>query len=113
MPEAKTRPSYKRASEFQVGIGDTLDKIADRDVLLVGYEVSQRSMRGEPRTFCLLQIVPDYDNWDGNPNGVRLHHAWSDSLGEKLADIPVNQLPVVIRFTRVATSGGFRVWTFE
>jgi hypothetical protein len=105
---------YRRASEFATGIGDTLDKIADKDVLLVGYNVSQRSIRGEPRSFVLLRLwTNDPNDYDGNPESASLYHAWSESLAEKLADIPENALPVLIRFTRVATSGGFRVWSFE
>jgi hypothetical protein len=113
MATSKERPKYGRASDFNVGIGDTLDKIADTEVLLLSFDVKDRAMRGEDRKFCSLQIVYDPDGWDGDRSKAHLHHAWSDSLAEKLADIPVNALPVLITFKRVQTAAGFRVWTFE
>jgi hypothetical protein len=105
--------TYRRVAEFVQGIGDTLDKIADQDVLLLSYQVTTRNLRGEPRSFVTMRIVTKPDDWDGDPTAATLFHAWSESLAEKLQDLPENALPGIIRFTRVATSGGFRVWTFE
>jgi hypothetical protein len=114
MAETKERPKYGKASDFNVGIGDTLDKIADTEVLLLDCSISQRAMRGEQKGFVSLNIVADVEHWDGNrETGSRLFHAWSDSLAEKLKDIPANAYPVLITFTRVQTAAGFRVWTFE
>lgn len=113
MATGKERPKYGKASDYNLGIGDTLDKIADTEVLLVNAEIGERAMRGEKKGFVSLSIVTDPENWNGDPNAVRLFHAWSDSLAEKLRDIPANAYPVLITFTRVQTAAGFRVWTFE
>lgn len=113
MATPKDRPKYGRASDYNVGIGETLDRIADTEVLLINAEISERAMRGEKKGFVSLNIVPDPDGWNGEPEGVRLFHAWSDSLAEKLSDIPANAYPVLITFTKVQTAAGFRVWTFE
>ena len=112
MADTKERPKYGKASDYNVGIGDTLDKIADAEVLLINADISERPMRGEKKGFVSLRIVTEPTVWDGNPSGVRLFHAWSDSLAEKLSDIPANAYPVLITFTRVQTAAGFRVWTF-
>lgn len=97
----------KRASQYDTGIGDPLDKIADQEVALISYSISERAMRGETKTFVEMHI-------DVQKNGEsKMFHAWSDSLAEKLARIPTEDLPVLITFNRVATSGGFKVWTFE
>lgn len=97
----------KRGADFDTGIGDSLDKIAGQEVALLSYSISERSMRGEPRTFVEMQLDV---NLDGE---ARTYHAWSDSLAEKLSRIPTTELPVILTFDRVATSGGFRVWTFS
>lgn len=100
---------YGRASDHIKGIGKSMDAIAGQDVLLVSYEYGQRTMRGEPAGFCALRISLDLDD----PSKAEDYHAWSDSLGEKLTDLPLNSLPLVARFERVPTSSGFRVWTIS
>ena len=102
-------PQYARASEHVKGIGKSLETIAGKDVLLVRYEYTQRAMRGEMTGFVSLSISTDLTD----PSKAEDYHAWSDSLGEKISDIPVNALPLVARFDRVPTSSGFRVWTIE
>ena len=112
--------TYERASEYVKGIGESLEKIANADMLLHEFYVSQRSMRGEPKTFVGLHLSTVSD-----PENVQLFHAWSDSLADKLRDLPAERSdeddvstfklasPLLITFERVATSGGFRVWTFR
>jgi hypothetical protein len=100
-------PKYQRASDFAQGIGETLDLIQGRDVLLRSYTVSKRPMRGDVKDFVALQV----SEMDGDE--VKDYHAWSESLAEKIKDIPVNQLPVVIKFVRITTNSGFRIWAFE
>ncbi len=106
---ANTTPAaqYQRASTFAKGIGDNLDAIQNRDVVLRDYSVSERPMRGETATFVSLEI----SEVDGDE--VKTYHAWSDSLAQKVNEIPKNALPLLIKFQRVNTSAGFRVWTFE
>ena len=104
---ASTTPTYARATDHVKGIGESLETIQNRDVLLRTFSISERSMRGDKKTFVSMQIS-ELDNLDV----VKDCHAWSESLADKLAEIPDSALPVVINFTRVATSGGFRVWTF-
>lgn len=105
---ANTKSQYRRATEYVEGIGSNLESIANVDVILRKVSINERDMRGEKRTFVLMQISPM-----DNEEEVNLFHAWSDSLAEKLSEIPEDAFPVVVKFTRVATSGGFRVWTFE
>lgn len=114
------KTTYARASEHVKGIGESLEKIAEKDVLLHSFTVSERSMRGEPRTFVAMQISTIDD-----PANQQMFHAWSDSLAEKLSDLPgarsddngerttILTEPLLIAFERVATSGGFRVWSFK
>lgn len=103
-----TAQTYKRAADYVVGIGDNLDRIAGHDVLLVDYQIGDRNMRGETRKFVSLDIATVSD-----PANVQRFHAWSDSLGEKLVDVPQDALPVLIKFVRVPTAGGYKVWSFE
>ena len=104
---ANTAPTYARATDYVKGIGANLETIQNRDVLLKSFSISERPMRGEKKTYVSLQIS-ELDNLDV----VTEYHAWSDSLADKLAEIPDSALPVVLSFQRVATSGGYRVWTF-
>jgi hypothetical protein len=97
----------KRASDYDTGIGDPLDKITGQEVALLRYSISERAMRGETKTFVEMFIDVNLDGTE------KMYHAWSESLAEKLARIPTDDLPVLITFDRVATSGGFKVWTFE
>lgn len=78
-------------------------------MLLVSYAYGTRTMRGEPAGFCTLRISTDLDD----PSKAEDYHAWSDSLGEKLSDLPLNTLPLVARFERAPTSSGFKVWTIS
>ena len=114
------KPTYERASSHVKGIGESLEKIADRDMLLHGFEISKRAMRGEPKTFVALSLSTVDD-----PENVQLFHAWSDSLADKLTDLPAERTdedetrvytlaaPLLVAFKRVSTSAGFRVSTFE
>lgn len=100
---------YGRASDHIKGIGKSLDGIMGQDVLLVSYEYGQRSMRGEQTGFVTLRISTDLED----ANKAEDYHAWSDSLGEKLSEIPVNAMPLVAKFERIPTASGFRVWTIS
>ena len=102
-----TAPTYARATEYVKGIGESLEKIQNRDVLLKSFQITERPMRGEKKVYVSMQIS-EVDGLDT----VTEYHAWSESLADKLAEIPDSALPVLVSFQRVATSGGFRVWTF-
>ena len=106
----KSAPSqYRRAADLVQGIGANLESIQNTDVLLKAFSIQERPMRGETRTFVKLSIAKDINK----PEVATDFHAWSDSLAEKLGELPDDSLPLLIKFVRVATSGGFRVWTFE
>lgn len=99
---------YQRASQYIKGIGENLDTIQNTDVLIKGYRVKERSIKGADKTFVELDIATLDD-----PENVVLFHAWSEPLAQKLDDIPAEAFPVIAKFTRVQTSNGFRVWTIE
>jgi hypothetical protein len=101
--------TYRRASDLIEGIGANLDSIQDKDVLLKGFTIQERNMPNETRTLLMLEIAPDVTK----PDETKWYHAWSDSLANKLAEIPSDALPVIIKFTRMTTKSGFRVWSFE
>ena len=106
---APQQPTYRRASEFAENIGENLDALAGRDVLLVAYEITARAFKGEIRPFITMAIALD----PAAPEQSSVYHSWSESLAEKLGLVPQDALPVLIRFTRVSTSRGYRVWSYE
>lgn len=107
MVKAET-PQYSRASEFSRGIGANLDLVAGHDMLIHDYTVSERQMRGDVKGFVEIWLSTLDD-----PENKQFFHAWSDSLAEKLSELPKDSLPLVIKFMRVPTASGFKVWTFE
>lgn len=106
---ATVKTAYRRASEFVEGIGESLETIQGRDVILRSYEVdNERPMRGENATLVTMKISePESED------EIKLFHAWSKSLAQRLEEIPASAFPVLVAFKRVNTSSGFRVWTFE
>lgn len=99
---------YARATDHVKGIGKSLEGISGTDVLLMDYEYTTRQMRGEDHGFVALSISTNLD--DPTPED---YHAWSDALGQKVSEIPKGALPVLIKFERVSTTSGFRVWTIS
>lgn len=104
----ETTTPFRRASEYAKGIGEGLESIQNRDVLVREYDVSERPMRGDMATFVSLKIS-ELDQLDT----VTEYHAWSESLANKLNEVPESAFPVVANFKRVSTGAGFRVWTFD
>lgn len=104
---AEKPEEYQRAAAFVQGIGDNLDKIQNRDVLLRGFIITERTMRGAKQAFVELSIseVGDAE--------IVQYHAWSQPLADKLADIPDEALPLLIQFFRDKTSSGNSVWSFR
>ena len=92
----------KRASSLVPGIGQSLDKILGQDVIVEKVWIGDRSMDGEQRTIVLITLA------DGS-----LFHAWSDSLAEKIAEIPSAEFPLTFKFVKATTRRGFSVLTFE
>ncbi len=92
----------KRASSFAPGIGQSLDKILGQDVIVEKVWIGERSMEGEQRPIVLITLS------DGS-----LFHAWSDSLAEKIAEIPTSEFPLTFKFVKSVTRRGFNVYTFE
>lgn len=110
-----TTNTMKRAGSYDT-FGKSLDSLLDRDVILRRYSIQERGLRDretkekEDRTFVLVYIN-EMDDADGvDP---QIYHAWSGDLADKLAQIPNDDLPVLIKFMRVPTGGGFKVYTFE
>lgn len=106
---------FRRAGEFDT-FGKSLEAILDKDVILRKYSVTERGLRDrdnpgnkEDRTFVLIWI-----NEVDDENGTQqLFHAWSEDLANKMAQIPDDALPLLIKFRRIPTAGGYKVYTFE
>lgn len=95
-----------RISRYVKGIGERLDGIANEDVTVLAVRVGTRPMQGSEKSYVELDIA------DANGEAV-LYHAWSDSLAEKLADIPAEAFPLTARFFKTRTGGGFEIWNVE
>lgn len=108
---ANAEPKYQRATDYVKGIGASLDTLQGRDVLLRRFEISERAMRGNETTFVSL-VISELDNGEASQE-VGEFHAWSKSLAEKLAEIPETALPVIVKFIKVTTGAGFKVWSIE
>ena len=108
------KSTFRRAGEFDT-FGKSLDSLLDRDVILRSYEVTERGLRDRDtkakadKTFVTIKIN-EVDDEDATPV---MYHAWSEDLADKLAQLPTSELPLLIKFMRVNTAGGFRVYTFE
>jgi hypothetical protein len=107
--------AYKRAQDYDQ-FGASLDSLIGRDVLLVRYSVSERPItdretkeRGD-KTFVTIYVQ---ELKDGIPSGTDVvYHAWSAPIADKLAQIPNDELPVLIEFMKVAGANG-NVWSFK
>lgn len=102
----KAPAAPRRIGEFVQGIGERLDAIVDQDVTVTRVAVGERPMRGEIKPFVEIDVLGD----DGE---TVEYHAWSQSLAEKLGDIPDEAFPLTARFFKTRTSGGFEVWNVE
>ena len=95
--------TVKRASTFAPGIGKNLDAILGTDVIVTKVTLTERSFAGEPSAIAIIEL----DNGE-------VYHAWSESLCEKLSQIPVEEFPLTFKFVRVPTrTAGQTVLTFE
>ncbi len=82
----------KRASDYAPGIGKNLTDILDKDVIVAKVSVSERNFDGEQRPMVMITLQ------DGS-----LYHAWSESLADKISEIPDEAYPLTFKFIRVAT----------
>ena len=116
MATTKSEPSkFQRAAQYDQ-FGKNLDSVAERDMVLHRYSVGTRNIRDrETKGVRESSFVNVYLTEVDAPEDTEpvSYHAWSDSLAEKLAQIPDDAMPLLIKFVRVPTAGGFRVWTFE
>lgn len=110
--ETATVPEFQRASDYATGIGETLDTYQGRDLLLRSFEISKRAMKGSETDFVSMEIS-EFDPTEGPSEDVIEVHAWSKSLAEKLGEVPVERLPLLVQFYKTTTSSGFKVWTFR
>jgi len=108
MATTERSSGYQRATDFSKGIGESLDKVAGSDMLLHDYDMGTRPMEGEQVDFVSLTLSTVSD-----PENKQLFHAWSQSLGLRLQEIPKEKLPVIVNFVQAKTRGGFKVWTIE
>lgn len=94
----------RRAAEFAPGIGKNLEEILGQDVVVpVKPTIDERPYNGETRKIVMITTE------DGE-----LYHAWSDSLAEKIEQIPEVEFPLAFRFVRLKTrTPGFTVYSFE
>lgn len=84
--------TVKRASTFSPGIGKNLTDILDQDVVVTKVWVGERTFDGEPRPLVLIYLE----------NG-EMYHAWSESLADKISEIPHEEYPLVFKFVKVPT----------
>lgn len=108
MAAVSGKKSYERAADKIEGIGKNLDTIQGRDLLLVNFGLSERAMRGEDKAFVSLTLAEIE-----TPDEVEAYHAWSESLAEKLSQLDKGELPMIVKFVKVQTAGGFKVWSVE
>ena len=113
--QSPTAPSYQRAGSFSNGIGNTLDALSGKDVLITELSVGKRRVFDQrqdatvERDFVHMVLAAD----PSKPEQTGEYHAWSAALAERLSAIPASSLPVLARFTRVKTANGFAAWVVE
>ena len=110
---AKTEtPEYQRASSLiNTELGEKLDNIAGKDMLLHDYEYEDRG-ESAPQGYRYL-VTMDLSTMD-DPEVVVKFHAWSKSLGDRLDRIPEDtKYPLLVNFVKAKTRSGFNVWTIE
>ena len=88
--------TYRRAAELAPGIGPNLTDILDKDVVVSHVSISERSFEGEPRPIVLVTVRD-------NDGGEVTYHAWSESLADKISQIPEDQFPLMFKFIKVPT----------
>lgn len=100
--------AYRRVGDYDKTFGDSLDEIEDKDVFLHDYNVGMRSLTREgstqERPFTIMEISLEVDG------PTRTYHTWSESIAEKIAAIPQEELPVLAKFVQVTTGAGRTVW---
>ena len=107
MANSNNKPA-RRASDYVKGIGEPLDTLFGRDVVLRGFDIDNaRPFKGETATIVLMEIS------EVDSDEVATYHAWSQSLAIKLDELPRNELPLLIAFKKVRTSAGFMTIIFE
>jgi len=86
----------------------SLDLIDGKDVWVHSFSTTARPLTtdGErtERPFTVLEISETEDG------PVQTFHTWSESVAEKLAAIPKDDLPMPGMFKKIRTGGGFEVW---
>lgn len=98
-----TDKQYKRASTFAPGIGKNITELLDEDVVVVKAWVGERPFDGEPSPIVIVTLE------DGS-----IYHAWSESLAEKISQVPEAEFPLMFRFVRIPTRvAGQSVISFE
>ena len=98
-----TANTPKRAATFAPGIGKGIKELLNRDVVVVKASISERNYSGEMSPIVIVTLE------DGS-----IYHAWSQSLCDKIAEIPDDAWPLVFKFVSVPTSKpGQATITFE
>lgn len=104
----KMADARKRAGDYATGLSPSLEEIRNKEVMLRSYETSERPMRGGLKTFVEVEVA---DIATGEAMGT--FHAWSDSLAEKLGQIPEGEFPIEAMFVKEKTSSNFYVWSVK
>ena len=93
----------KRAATFAPGIGLGIATILDKDVVVSKAWIGERNFDGEARPIVIVTLD------DGN-----VYHAWSQSLADKIGEIPEDQYPLTFKFVKLPTRRpGQTVLSFE
>lgn len=98
-----TANTPKRAATYAPGIGKGIKEILGQEVVVVKASISERNYGGEMSPIVIVTLE------NGN-----LYHAWSQSLCDKIAEIPDDAWPLAFKFVSVPTSKpGQSTITFE
>lgn len=113
MPTQTATSKYRRVTDIVKGLGDNLDKIEGKDVLLWEYEIERSRKYGEGTNDLVTMQISTIDD-EANK---QLFHAWSTSLCDRLDELTNAdnaELPLIVMFERVATSRpGFKAWVMK
>ena len=103
MPTQTSTSKYRRATEYTKGLGNNLDKIEGKDVLVWEWEVERGRKYGEGTNDLVTMQISTVDD-EANK---QLFHAWSTSLCDRfdeLTNADNAETPLIIMFERFSTS---------
>lgn len=104
----KTARQFRRVGEYDKTFGMSLDAIEGKDVYIHGYSITERTLTRDGQTadrpFTTIEVSE-------TPDGpVQTFHTWSESVADKMGNIPIDDLPMIATFKQVVTGSGRTVW---